>query len=32
MTIFNQDALLDWGPVMAAVQAKLVESLAYQSR
>jgi hypothetical protein len=32
MTIFNQEALLDWAPVVAAVQARLVEHLVDQGR
>ena len=32
MTIFNQETLLDWAPVMAAVQARLIDSLAAQGR
>jgi hypothetical protein len=32
MTIFNQDALLDWAPVLAAIRARLVDTLADQGR
>jgi ADP-heptose:LPS heptosyltransferase len=31
MAMFNQEALLDWAPVMAAVQARLADSLAIQA-
>ena len=32
MTIFNQEALLDWVPVLAEVQARLIDSLMAQVR